>query len=56
MKEIALKPVTIYVPPTIDPVIFKSIEIAEQTIRENNALIEKTLNELIKEINNGTVS
>ena len=51
MKEIALKTVSITLPRSSDPALRIALEKAEETIRENNRLIEETLNNIIKEIN-----
>lgn len=51
MKEIALKTVSITLPRTADTTMRIALEKAEETIRENNRLIEETLNKIIKEIN-----
>jgi hypothetical protein len=51
MKEITLKTVSITLPRTADPTMRIALEKAEETIRENNRLIEETLNKIIKEIN-----
>lgn len=51
MKEIALKTVSITLPRTADQTMRIALEKAEETIRENNRLIEETLNKIIKEIN-----
>ena len=53
MKKITLKPVTFIVPRDTSREMANMLQKAEETIRENNELIEHTLNELIKEINNG---
>lgn len=52
MKEIALKAVTIALPKGADLELQRALQKAEETIRENNALVEQALNNLIKEINN----
>lgn len=51
MKEITLKTVSITLPRSADPALRIALEKAEETIRENNRLIEETLNNIIKEIN-----
>lgn len=56
MKQIALTPITLAVPKGISPEAARLIQKAEETMRENNMLIEHALNEIIKEINNGNVS
>lgn len=53
MKEIALKPVIIQLPRDTSLEVRMAVAKAEEAIRENNNLIEKTINEIIKEINNG---
>ena len=53
MKQITLKPVSIPLPRNIDLELRRALHLAEEAIRENNALIEDTLNNLIKEQNNG---
>lgn len=52
MKQIALKPVMIQLPKNADPNVVRAIQKAEEAIRENNALIEHTINAIIKEITN----
>ena len=42
--NITLKPVNIPIPRTIDPELRRAINLAEEAIRENNALIENALN------------
>jgi hypothetical protein len=42
--NITLKPVSIPIPRTIDPELRRAINLAEEAIRENNALIEHALN------------
>lgn len=49
MKQITLKPVSIPLPRNVDPELRRALHLAEEAIRENNALIENTLNNLIKE-------
>ena len=56
MKQIALKPVTFAVPRDASPEMMRMLQHAEETIRENNAITEQTINEIIKEINNGRLS
>lgn len=53
MKEISLKPVYIQIPRDVPQSVRNAIAKAEETIRENNNIIEKKINEIIKEINNG---
>lgn len=53
MKEISLKPVIIQLPSDTSPAVRLAVAKAEETIRENNNIIEKKINEIIKEINNG---
>ena len=42
MKEIALKAVTIALPKGADLELQRALQKAEETIRENNALVERT--------------
>lgn len=51
MKKISLKPVVFQLPKDVSPQIQKSISLAEATIRENNSLIENTLNSIISALN-----
>ena len=56
MKQIALKPFVIQLPPTTPTDVRMAVSKAEETIRENNRIIEQTLNEIIKEVSNGNLS
>lgn len=53
MKNISLKPIAIPLPRDTDPELRRSLQRLEETLRANNALIEQTINEIIKEINDG---
>lgn len=52
MKKIALKPITFIIPRDASPELARMLQRAEETLRENNALIEQTINNLIKETSN----
>ncbi|MBQ2189324.1 MAG: hypothetical protein II452_00470 [Paludibacteraceae bacterium] len=52
MKQIALKPISIQLPKTADPETARALQKMEEALRENNALIEYAINDIIKEITN----
>lgn len=47
MNKIALKPVNIPLPRNVDPEIRRAVQLAEEAIRENNALLENVINSFI---------
>lgn len=48
MKQITLKPVTFVVPRDASPEMARMLQKAEETIRENNALIEQFVDEIVR--------